>query len=591
MIENDISHWHRIGGPKSVAFSRQGSRWWTVVPIERIPDSAMPLGIQMTIAKSDSARAGDPATTMRTLTLPFPPLRRSVPSEALLIASACLLALAVATMLKGYAVWQIDRAPLENLLDVVIALISAGIGWAALVGISALTLGKDIRANVGFWGVGVWLRLERVVWQLGVRRRTAAAPLLLGLALLAFACSAFWYAPALGLGLGTGAALYVLTETYPLVPGPGTSLFGSLLGMSDLPRQLNWAIVSRALAIRLGRPSRTAFILAAAAIYLLLSLIAAGIVWLTLADDDFFSGNIYSAYWGRTASVLAITYFAWLGWEFANLIRRSRRLSIEPHLTPVDPPPAEAIDRWQHQSALMRHVPILRDAPWKWVSAAAGSYLIRHGQRDRRFYWLASGRADVILRDPQGTPILAARLGAGTGVGEIAFLEDLPRTADVVIEETAILTYLDHHEFEKFVTDSTRQRFRELVLAGQSLARTPVFAGMADPERERWIAFGAPRHFDPGDAIIKEGSNDAWIGLLVEGTIAVERGDATIAEIGADSVFGEIAYLAGTQRTATLRALEPSLVWRWNRDWLDIELERAGILDSMRALAQARLNT
>ena len=64
------------------------------------------------------------------------------------------------------------------------------------------------------------------------------------------------------------------------------------------------------------------------------------------------------------------------------------------------------------------------------VKAAPGDRIVRQGERGDALYVLLSGIAEVSLDEAPETPV--AILGAGDPFGEIGFLTDEPRTANVV---------------------------------------------------------------------------------------------------------------------------------------------------------------
>jgi CRP-like cAMP-binding protein len=64
-----------------------------------------------------------------------------------------------------------------------------------------------------------------------------------------------------------------------------------------------------------------------------------------------------------------------------------------------------------------------------------------------------------------------------------------------------------------------------------------------------------------GALIIQEGHDDNAIYLLREGTVAVDRGSASqIATIEAVNIFGEMAMILKTRRTATIRVISPQAI-------------------------------
>jgi CRP-like cAMP-binding protein len=76
---------------------------------------------------------------------------------------------------------------------------------------------------------------------------------------------------------------------------------------------------------------------------------------------------------------------------------------------------------------------------------------------------------------------------------------------------------------------------------------------------------GQPRH-----ALISEGSSAEEMYLVETGRFTVERDGVNLAEIGAGSVIGEIAFLTGGARTADVIAARNSVVLRIDRRAYDL---------------------
>ena len=120
------------------------------------------------------------------------------------------------------------------------------------------------------------------------------------------------------------------------------------------------------------------------------------------------------------------------------------------------------LDRTAHvpivEIALLRKVPIFQWLPGPSIETAAGALvptefaagdvLIREGDVDAdRFFAIASGEIDVFRG---GTHV--ARLGRGEGVGEMALLRAVPRTATVVALTDVLVYALDRESFLIAVT-------------------------------------------------------------------------------------------------------------------------------------------
>jgi cAMP-dependent protein kinase regulator len=77
---------------------------------------------------------------------------------------------------------------------------------------------------------------------------------------------------------------------------------------------------------------------------------------------------------------------------------------------------------------------------------ASGTTIIRAGDPGNAFYVLLDGEARVV--PAAGTPV---RLGAGAGFGEMALLDDSPRSANVVAEGEVLTMTISRRAFEKLL--------------------------------------------------------------------------------------------------------------------------------------------
>jgi CRP-like cAMP-binding protein len=171
----------------------------------------------------------------------------------------------------------------------------------------------------------------------------------------------------------------------------------------------------------------------------------------------------------------------------------------------------------------LRAVPMLETLPVPTIEQLAaalehaeaepGQTLVRQGERGEYFYILRSGRADV-LQDER----LVRTLGAGECFGEIALLDDRPRTATV---RAAAGTQLDVSRLRRSVFLTAVTGYPAAAAAGDELAASRL---EADAERSARGSGGAAgtaqaQHVGEPAASDAEGSADPleWAGLWQRG--------------------------------------------------------------------------
>jgi CRP-like cAMP-binding protein len=86
------------------------------------------------------------------------------------------------------------------------------------------------------------------------------------------------------------------------------------------------------------------------------------------------------------------------------------------------------------------------------------------------------------------------------------------------------------------------------------LASVPLFADLGRRERERVATTMKPRRFSAGEVLAREGEGGVGFFVIDEGRARVSIGDRDVGRLGPGDYFGEIALVAGTDRTATVTA-------------------------------------
>ena len=95
--------------------------------------------------------------------------------------------------------------------------------------------------------------------------------------------------------------------------------------------------------------------------------------------------------------------------------------------------------------------------------AADGECIIRQGEQGDSFYVILSGCFDVLVSTGGKPPVKVAELRRGEYFGEIALLEDVPRTATVRARGDGTLLALSRNDFGNLI--------KETILSSEGLSR------------------------------------------------------------------------------------------------------------------------
>ena len=101
---------------------------------------------------------------------------------------------------------------------------------------------------------------------------------------------------------------------------------------------------------------------------------------------------------------------------------------------------------------------------------------------------------------------------------------------------------------------STRAEADPLGMSRAALARCALFAGLPGGAIAALAGSSHWQEYVPGEVVVREGEDSRALYVVARGEAAVEHGGTEIASIGQGEVFGEMAFLSGAPRTATVRA-------------------------------------
>lgn len=195
----------------------------------------------------------------------------------------------------------------------------------------------------------------------------------------------------------------------------------------------------------------------------------------------------------------------------------------------------------------------------------AGEVVLREGEASDSFFWIGRGRVVVSTTNFENRKAYLTSLAEGDCFGEQAFFTQRPRTASVETAEEALLLEVDRRALDGLVRafpaveDTLRQFYKERI-AESLIARSPLFGRLGARERRALSERFKFENFAPAEVLISEGENSDAFYAIRSGRVHVfTEGDGDrklIAELGPGDVFGEMAAVKGTPRTASVATVE-----------------------------------
>lgn len=110
------------------------------------------------------------------------------------------------------------------------------------------------------------------------------------------------------------------------------------------------------------------------------------------------------------------------------------------------------------------------------------------------------------------------------------------------------------------------------------LKRVPLFAGMPTRDLVQVAGIAEEVICEPEERIITEGDQGNAMFLIVEGEVAIHRGDQRLATLRPQDCFGEMSILDNEPRSASATALTDCLLLKVDQDHFhDILVENADV--------------
>lgn len=264
--------------------------------------------------------------------------------------------------------------------------------------------------------------------------------------------------------------------------------------------------------------------------------------------------------------------FTWIGILVARDSWKERqRRRLKPRPAVVSP---EAVRRLLAETLLFRPLP---EADREAIALAAqpeeypaGATLIREGDSGDRMFVMFSGRVEVLRGLVTGRQEPVAMLSPGDIFGEIALLNNVPRTRSVCAREKSVVLSLGVEAFRTLVLAKiSRDQVEDTIQKMGFLQRIPLASAWSPHAMTAFSRRATFADYKEGDYLIHEGEENQIFYLLYEGQLAVRQRRKEIAQLGIGDFFGEISLLQSSVAKATVVARTPARCLVMNkRDFL-----------------------
>ncbi len=94
----------------------------------------------------------------------------------------------------------------------------------------------------------------------------------------------------------------------------------------------------------------------------------------------------------------------------------------------------------------------------------------------------------------------------------------------------------------------------------QTLKKIPTFSPFDNTELQRLLNMSKIRKYKKGEMIVQEGVFEAWLYFIMSGRVRIAKGQRELLVLGSKGdVFGEMAFIDGSARSASVHALEETV--------------------------------
>ena len=200
----------------------------------------------------------------------------------------------------------------------------------------------------------------------------------------------------------------------------------------------------------------------------------------------------------------------------------------------------------------------------KLVKFGSQCNIIVQGEIGDAFYLIVSGMVAIEIEDEFGQSRIVDILTTGHSFGEVALIENIPRTATARAISPVNLFVLHRKYFKEFVRDwaGGTERITDVIRTSKLLMASPLFSYLPPSRMRAVIGRFEASSYGPGDMIFNQGDPGDRVYMVKEGQVEIERMEegktAFTKTLGRGDWFGEIALVRNMPRTASVKSISQS---------------------------------
>lgn len=188
--------------------------------------------------------------------------------------------------------------------------------------------------------------------------------------------------------------------------------------------------------------------------------------------------------------------------------------------------------------------------------------LTRSGQLDRDLYVLLKGQAAIYKVLDEKRRQMISVLGAGAIFGEVGFLLNQPRTADVITLEPCEILRIHHlPDFDQIIKTEKAKSLQQRFWILQALHSSPFFRDLPADSLDALIFSGRLCQLPENQVLFREGQSGNTCYIIIQGNVVISQNGKNINAQGQGTCFGEISLLVSQgKRTATVTSQQDSIL-------------------------------